>query len=572
MPDIDQAHWPPPWVLECFEGSPDTVRILPGERDEEIVIHHSHSYLVWTNSYEAKSKEDAFWHGAIRKLYQDHTSLTQQYDSLKQENAELREKFARMQQAMFGTSSEQSPDVQPNTPAPVADPVEPADGQKVVSLTRAREARNTGRKPLPANLPREQVMHDIPEHDRYCPCCHGAIQPIGEEITEQLTVIPAQYKVLQHVRKKYVCRKCSKFVTAPSPQHLIEKSSYASPDFLAHVACSKYQFGLPFYRQESIFEQQGLSFNRTTLANLMISTSDRLSAVLEQLRHELLSQDAIHADETTIQVLKEPGRKAQSKSYLWLYRSREDAGRPVVLFEYQQTRQAAHPRRVLDIDGEMPFVGYLQVDGYAGYNGLNGVIRVGCMAHVRRKFMEIIKTLPKEATRTHAHYAVDVIGKLYDIERKIRGSPHSIRHRVRQDESVPILNEFKAWLDDILSRVTPQSGLGRAVRYAVDQWDAVSRYVCDGRLSIDNNVAERSIKDVVIGRKNWLFADSVEGARTNAAMYSLVLTAKANGIDPFKYLRYLIETMPKLRRAHDVHCLLPWNTPLFQRQADSLAA
>lgn len=208
---------------------------------------------------------------------------------------------------------------------------------------------------------------------------------IGEEVTEQVTVIPKQYKVIRHVRKKYVCRDCEKFVTAPGPKALIQKSSYASPELLAEVACSKYQFGLPFYRQEAIFEQSGLPFNRTTLANLMIGVADKLFGLWETLRQELLLQGAIHTDETTLQVLKEPGRKATTKSQLWLYRSLADSDRPIVLFEYQETRAAMHPMRFLGMDGEHPYAGYVHTDGYVGYKRLSA--RVGCMAHVRRKFL-----------------------------------------------------------------------------------------------------------------------------------------------------------------------------------------
>lgn len=539
---------------------------MPGPKKGQLTVDFIEDHYVHGVIFERESYGDFVRNSALEWLYK-------QRNRLEQENAELKERVARLQQMLFGTSSEQSSGDSPAEPPPQA--AEGADhgagDPKVVPLAR-KQAKGGGRKPLPADLPRERINYELPEHDRFCPCCHGAIQAIGEEITEQLTVIPAQYKVLQHARKKYVCRKCSKFVTAPGPRPLIEKSSYASADFLAHVAVSKYQFGLPFYRQEAIFEQQGLSFNRTTLANLMIGCSDKLAALHETLRTELLGQGVIHADETSLQVLKEPGRKPQSKSQLWLYRSGEGAEQPVVLFEYQMTRQGAHPRNFLNIGGKRPFTGYLQVDGYAGYNGMSGVTRVGCMAHVRRKFMAVVKALPSHVTGSHAHHAVELIGKLYNIERKIKGSPYRNRHKARQEESVPILDKFKTWLDDMHPKVTPGSGLGGAIRYAREQWDAVVRYVDDGRLSIDNNIAEREMKAVVIGRKNWLFADSMNGAHANAIMYSLVQTAKANGIDPFGYLKYVIETMPKLRTASDVQSLLPWNMPRPSLADERLAA
>lgn len=574
------------------------VRLSPGSREGELVIeyiqdHHAHSAV-----FEPKTYFDFISFGSLKLLHKQHealreqnttlnqqqevlqeqnTALNKQHESLQEQNAALKEEVARLNQQIFGTKSEQSSSIEDaaaeDDPVPPVVEQEPvSDAPKVIDFDEVRKKSNAGRKPLPAHLPRVRKIYELAEHDRFCPCCRGEVRPIGEEVTEQLTVIPAQYKVIEHVRKKYVCRHCETFVTAPGPKNLIQKSSYASPELLAHIACSKYQHGLPFYRQEAIFEQSGLPFNRTTLANLMIGCSDRLIALYETLHQELLRQDAIHADETPIQVLKEEGRKAQSKSWLWLYRSRIDALCPIILFEYTPTRAGANPKRFLriDIDGERPYRGFLQVDGYAGYNGLSGVTRVGCMAHVRRKFMAIIKTLPSGTTGTHAHKAIALIGKLYEIERRLNGQSHQIRYEIRQAESIPILDEFKAWLDEMHSKAT--GSLGAAVRYARDQWPAFRRYVDDGCLAIDNNIAERDIKSVVIGRKNWLFADSVAGAHTNAIMYSLVLTAKANGIDPFVYLKYVIETMPTLSKGDDVQCLLPWNMPKQSFDEERLAA
>ncbi|RFP09119.1 IS66 family transposase [Duganella sp. BJB488] len=203
----------------------------------------------------------------------------------------------------------------------------------------------------------------------------------------------------------------------------------------------------------------------------------------------------------------------------------------------------------------------MHVDGYAGYNGLDGTVRVGCMAHVRRKFAEVIKLLPVGITGSPTQIANDLIGKLYEVERRIKGLDHHVRHKVRTEESVPILQKLKGWLDKTYPTVAPKSALGRAMSYALDQWTEVSRLVEDGRLSIDNNIAERDIKSVAIGRKNWMFADSMEGMRASATMYSLVATAKANGLNPFEYLRYVFETMPKLKTADEPESLLPWNMP-----------
>lgn len=544
---------PPPSSLdELFSPEAEGVRLTPGPQAGELTIDFIENHFVHGAIFdEGGSYFDFVRHGALKWLYERHGRLTQ-------ENAELKERVASLQQALFGTSSEQALSAA-GVEAPAApEPDVPADASNVILLPKRRPSRGGGRKPLPDHLPREAMSYDATA----CPCCSGgALHLIGNETTEQLTVVPMQFKVIQHVRMKYRCRHCEKVFTAAGPKHLIEKSSYGSPEFLAHVACSKYQFGLPFYRQEAIFNQAGLPFNRTTLANLMIGCADKLSALHETLRQELLRQDVIHADETHMQVLKEAGRKAATKSWLWLYRSREEAPHQIILFDYQQTRAGEHPRLFLDAGGKQAFTGCIHVDGYAGYNNLSGMTRVGCMVHVRRKFADIVMSLPEQACNSPAHQAIDLIGKLYGIERRIKGQPDRIRYRIRQMESVPILNEFKAWLDDMQSKVTPGGALGKAVGYALDQWPAVSRYVDDGRLAIDNNIAEREIKAVVIGRKNWLFADGVDGAHTNAVMYSLVQTAKANGIDPFDYLKYVIETMPKLQTAADMQVLLPWNIP-----------
>lgn len=552
------------WTAPEREG----IRIFP-HNENEVVIDIIHNHEVLGYIVQKNKLFDSIRYSALGWMAEEHEALTAKVTEIEQENAQLKERLALLRQQHFGTSSEQHLS-EPEAPQAMAEPQPPQP--EAGPPSKKPEPSQAGRKPLPPHLPRERVTYEIPQQERLCPCCNGAVHPLGEEITEQLTVIPMRVKVVQHVRKKYVCRDCGKFITAQGAKPLIEKSSYASPDLLAHVACAKFQFGLPFYRQETIFEQAGLEISRTTLANLMIGCADKLVALYEALRLELMTQPIIHADETTVQVLKETGRKAQTKSYLWLYRSYAQAAQQVVLFDYQKTRAGEHPERFLRYPDGQPFRGYLQVDGYSGYNGLSEVQRVGCMAHVRRKFAEIIKALPDQATNTPAHHAIDLIGRLYEVERRMNDSPHRIRYRVRQAESAPILQEFKSWLDDMQPRVAPKSPLGRAVGYALDQWDFVSRYVEDGRLAIDNNIAERDVKSVVIGRKNWLFADSEAGMLTNAVMYSLIQTATANGLNPYEYLKFVIETMPTLRSASEVEQLLPWNMAAPMTEEDRAAA
>ena len=556
-----------------FDTQCDGVRVSPGIRNGSICIEYVKDHFIHRMTLESGNFYDSISAGALEWLYKQNGDLQSTVHTLsqvEQDNVLLKDENARLKQQIFGTSSEQAAKLMPETPPAANDelPCPPAVPDEEPAEEKVREISKRGRKPLPPHLPRERISYELPKHDQFCSCCHGGIEPIGEEVTEQLTVIPAQFKVLQHVRKKYVCRHCGIFVTAPGAPQLIEKSSYASPDFLAHVASNKYQYGLPFYRQEHIFATAGLPINRTTLANLMIGSADKLSALHEALRQELLRQRVIHADETEVQVLKEEGRAPQNRSFLWLYCSGIASQRQVVLFDYQMTRAGKHPRNFLSMEIGKLFTGYLQVDGYAGYNQLPPcIIRVGCLVHVRRKFCDVIKTLPDHVNWSPAHYAVQIIGRLYEIERRIKGLPRRVRYRTRQEQSVPILKTLKTWLDDMGTKVAPKTSLGKAVTYALNQWYAVCRYVDDGDLSIDNNIAERSIKSVVIGRKNWLFADSSDGMHTNAVMYSLVETARANGIDPFAYLRYVIKTMPTLRTAAEIECLLPWNMPLDENLA-----
>jgi transposase len=531
-----------------------------------LVNWYSTDVLSWTllESNTPNEKDSA---AAFVRLHQTHLALLEKSRDQSMEIQRLKEQNATLSRKIFGTSSEQSaapkdvpePDqLQANEPKP--------ETAKILKLA----PKSAGRKPLPPELPRETINHSLSVEEQSCPCCQNQLCKCGEEVIERLSVIPEHYRVTRHVQTKYVCRTCETFTVAKAPKSMIPGSSYGSPEFLASVAVKRYQYGLPFYRQEQIFKSMGLPFNRTTLANLMITCADKLTSMYEVLKDELRSQPIIHADETTIQVLKEPGREAQSKSYVWLYRSAQNAFRQIVLFDYQETRAGKHPLQFLSGDEGSTFKGYLCVDGYPGYNKIPNVTRVGCMAHLRRKFDEALKALPTGAEGSLALYALDMIGKLYCIEKEISADPPDKRYRIRQDQSIPILEKIKAWLEDLQPKVVPKSLLGKAINYALEQWYAVSRYVEDGNLAIDNNIAEREIKPFVIGRKNWLFADSVDGAYANAVMYSLVNTAIANGVDPYLYLYHLFEKMPYANNVDDVRNLLPWY--LYKATGEQIAA
>ena len=551
------------------------VRLEMYEAASQLIINWFDSSPMSHRIFNIETHHDKAWLSSLIRLHDEYVKqklVAESAKILEQENQHLKEQVAALNRKIFGTSSEQSNSPQSDEIIVNNDQISSTEADVMPKDKKPKlVVNNAGRKPLPANLPRERVEYKLPPEKQFCECCSGKLCEFGEETTERLSVVPAQFKVTQHVRQKYLCRNCDKFTMAEAPKSLIPGSSYASPEILATVATNRFQLGLPYYRQEASFNQAGLPFNRTTLANLMIGSADKLTSLYEVMKDALRSQEIIHADETSFQVLKEAGRLPQSTSYLWQYRSGGQATNKIVVFEYQPTRSASHPINFLAGDGN-GFKGYLCTDGYAGYNKIPGVIRVGCMAHIRRKFVEALKTLPVGAEGSQSEQAIKMIAKLYAIERKLTDRPPEFKYQTRQAESLPILHEIKQWLDKLSAEVLPRNVLGKAISYAIGQWDYVQRYVDDGRLAIDNNIAEREIKAFVIGRKNWLFADSVDGGYANAVMYSLVQTAKANGLDPYKYLYHIFERMPYLRNAEEVKSLLPWNVAFSEAETIKLAA
>jgi len=424
------------------------------------------------------------------------------------------------------------------------------------TLTIAEHTRKKrGRKKLPEALPRIEVIHELPEGERHCDHDGAPLEEIGEVISEQLDIIPAQIRVIRHIRKKYACGCGQCIKTAPVPAQPIPKS-LASPGLLAHVSVSKYQDALPLYRQEQILKRIGVDLPRATLANWMVAAGTLVQPIINLLRDRLLGYDICQMDETTVQVLKEPGRKAQSKSYLWLQRG-GPPDQPVILYDYDPSRGQHIPKQLLE-----GFKGYLQTDGYDGYNGavaVGGLKHVGCWAHARRKFDEAIKAQGKKKPKGKAHRGLAWIQKLYRIEKHTRSLTPEERHAHRQRHARPILDELRAWLDASLPQVPPTSATGKALNYLHNEWDKLIRYLDDGRLEIDNNRAENAIRPFVIGRKNWLFSDSVNGVKASANLYSLIETAKANDLEPYAYLRYLFTELPKAATVERIEALLPGN-------------
>jgi transposase len=424
-----------------------------------------------------------------------------------------------------------------------------------VIIVPAHKRKKRGRKPLPDNLPRIDVVHEIPESARYCDHDGQLLVEIGEVISEQLDIIPAKIQVIRHVRKKYACNCGQCIKTAPLPAQPIPRSM-ASPGLLAHITISKYQDALPLYRQETILQRIGVDIPRATLANWMIQAGTLIQPLINLMQDRLLAYDIIQMDETTVQVLKEDGKTAQSKSYLWLQRGGPPE-QPVVLYDYDPGRGAGVPTRLL-----AGFTGYLQTDGYDGYNAVvanNKLMHVGCMAHARRKFSEAVKAQGKEKKEGKAHRGLALIQKLYRVEKQARKLDPEDRHARRQQQARPVLDELRAWLDESLPQVPPTSATGKALNYLHNEWSKLIRYLDDGRLEIDNNGAENAIRPFVVGRKNWLFSASVKGVKASANLYSLIETVKANGLEPYAYLRYLFTELPKAETVEAIDALLPGN-------------
>lgn len=433
--------------------------------------------------------------------------------------------------------------------------VEPADPSNDQIAPQSSSVSKPGRKALPQELPRVEIIHDLPEGQRRCSEGHE-LKEIGAEISEQLDIIPAKVQVLRHIRKKYACPCCQTEVkTAPLPPQPIPKSN-ASAGLLAYIITSKFLDALPFYRQCKQFQCIGVELSRATLALWAIRCGELVQALCNLMQEQLLQYPVLQMDETTLQVLKEEGKAASSQSYLWVQRG-GPPDQPVVMFHYSPTRSQAVADLLLH-----GFSGTVQTDGYAGYPAVcakNGLRHAGCWAHARRKFDEALKAQGKGQPKAgKASKALILIQKLYRLETQIKFLSADEKYRARQQQAIPILNEMKNWLDISLTQVSPTSLTGKALGYLANQWPTLTVYCEDGRLEIDNNGVERAIRPFVIGRNNWIFSDTVKGAKASANLYSLIETAKLNGLEPYRYLQHVFKELPKAQTLDDIEQLLPW--------------
>jgi len=480
------------------------------------------------------------------------------------ETAILLEQIRLLRAQLFGAKSEKvkQGDAQP---LPLFDMPEPAEieGEEEEVHVPAHERKKRGRKPLPEELPRVEKIHDIDEADKVCGCgCQ--LSRIGEEVSEQLDVIPARVQVIRHIRPKYACKSCEGLeddgptvIIAPVAPQIIPKS-IASSGLLACILTAKFVDHTPFYRQEKQFLRLGVEISRTSMCNWAMQVAKACQPLLNLFTDEILAGSYVNIDETTLQVLNEPGRDPTSTSYMWIFR-RGDPERTVLIFQYHPSRSGDVARKFLD-----DFKGYVQTDGYKGYDFLDhneNVRHIGCLAHSRRKFMDVIKAQGKKRKAGSADVALSYIKKLYKLEREAKEQSYSTEqiYQMRQEKARPIMDNFLKWLQKKSGTTPPKGLLGKAISYTLKQWDRLIGYLEDGRLAPDNNMAENSVRPFVIGRKNFLFSGTAEGAEASALLYSLIETAKVNGLEPYAYLRYVFEQIPMASTLEDYEMLLPWN-------------
>ena len=479
----------------------------------------------------------------------------------------LTEMVMLLRKEKFGPSSEKTPkqvdgqlslfnEAEVEADASVPEPI----SKEVKGYVRNNP--KTKREEIIKDLPVREILCETAKEEQYCGHCNSALRPIGKEVVrEELEYIPAKLQIVRYVRMSYECPRCKHterpFIKKALTPTSLMNHSLASPSSVANVMYQKYVNSVPLYRQEKEWERMGLSLSRATMANWVIRCSqDYLMPVVEHLQKKLLERDIVHCDETPVQVLKEEGKKPQTKSYMWLYRTGDDGKPPVILYDYQPSRNGDHAVVFLK-----DFKGFVHSDGYSGYNKLTGITRCGCWAHLRRKFIEAIpKKTGTDEPLTNAEIGRDYCNQLFEIERDLKHLSPEDRRLKRLELEKPILEAFWCWLENL--NVLNGSALGKAVTYAKNQKKYMENYLLDGRCSISNNAAENAIRPFTVGRKNWLFADTPKGASASAAVYSIIETAKVNGLNVYTYLEYLLLYMPDTNwrnNPEELDMLMPWS-------------
>ena len=493
----------------------------------------------------------------IGELEASNRNLEIQYEILQEEyRLALLKRFSR--------SSEQSPKGQGNLfdASELAETSAESSDTDETIIVREHEKKKPGRKPIDPKHPRYEVVHDLAEEEKQCACGHELVR-IGEEVTEKVQVIPEQIWIERHVRPKYACHHCEgsgdedrpAVRIAPAPKSILPRS-IASASLIAFILINKFVDHLPFYRQEKRFARIGIDISRQDMSNWTMSVAEILKPLIDRFRALIRAGPFVQIDETPVQVLNEPERPNTSKSYMWLARGGPPE-KPVTLYHYTPRRSAEYPRELLST-----FKGYMQADGYRVYRMLDSeypdIVRVGCFAHVRRKFYDAAQASKKTGA---AHEGMKYITTIYRIERDLRSQEltDDVFVRRRRELVEPELERFHRWLIKKQKSVVPSTLLGKALSYALSEWEALIRYLDHAHITPDNNAAENSIRPFVLGRRNWLFSGSPRGADASCAIYSLIETAKQQGLDPFAYLHYVLKCAPYLSSKEDWKSVLPFN-------------
>jgi len=490
-------------------------------------------------------------------------------ESLSEKDTEiklLKESIALMRAKKFGPSSEKISEGQ--LALEFFDEAEKEGNPHVTEPTMEKvtnRKKKTSRKEKIQALETEVISYEIPVEEAICPQCHTPLKKIHEETRETIKLYKSLIRLMEK-RAVYACPNCDYITKAPMPKLPIE-GSIASASALAQVIVDKYANAIPLYRQSEDFARYGLDLSRQTIANWVLRSSDLLDWIYQGMKQALLRQSILHADETTLQVLKESGRPATSKSYMWVYQtSRYDT--PVVIYEYQESRAGKHLQAFLN-----NFKGYLHVDGYSGYLTLEDITLVGCFAHVRRYFHEAWVALGENGKDTLTETGLAYCHQLFELEQESKKLDLKERFDYKIKVMKPVFESFYQWVVGLSSQVLPKSRLGIAIQYALNQLPQVRNYFLDAKLDLDNNRAERSIKPFVIGRKNWLFSNSVGGAEASAKLYSIVQTCILNKVNPYAYLSDTLDKLANMTINQDTiqESFLPWD-PVIQKQYTLLKA
>jgi transposase len=508
---------------------------------------------------------------ALLAMREEHAALQRERDELRgtlrlvtAERDLAEERLRAYRRELFGAKSEaRDPDQLGlfNEAEALASNALPAQEDTPDTKVAAHLRKKRGRKPLDPNLPREIYRHELPEAQRFCANDFHPLVEFGVEISEQLDVIPEQIRVIQHQRVKYACPCCDLGIkVTPAPPRIIPRGLLTEAA-LAWIATGKYQFGMPLYRQAALLRRFGGDISSNTIAASMVRVGLATQPVINLMRDTLLDAEVIYCDETTFQVLKEKGRQPQTKSYLWAQMT--ESKTPVRVFTYIPGRGGKQAEKLFDGIREGAV---LMSDGYVPYDGIaqrHHLVHLGCWTHARRGFVKAEDNVPKAARTSDllATRFIRLIGKLFATEARSAKWKPERRHRLRRRYSTRVLHVIHTLMLEQLPAVVPGSLLGKALNYLRGQWPKLVRYVENGDWPLSNNACENAIRPFCVGRRSWLFADTVAGANASANLYSIVETCRANRIDPYRYLHWLFQQLPLAKTVDEYDALLPWKMP-----------